>query len=350
MSAGSVYSTRPALLPAERELVLAVWEGTLGERDRMASKFSWFYEQSPTGAPLTLLLEWRPAPGADAQVIGVATAGRRRFHCGNQALSAGVLVDMAVRPQHRTLGPALQLQKSLLAEGRQELGFLYGFPNPKAAPVFQRAGYQRLGMTQRRVRVLRVSGYLARRMPRLAARLLSPFADLALRIRLELHAQSAGAPRLSWGSVESLAASQVCSSEAPPGTVCGIRTPEFLSWRFRMAGVGATHHAVVATLAETAVYWVLEVQGKVLQVRDCSPNLLETMNRTAWLALFRDAARRGFHSVSFECLASARRLAVLESLGMTVRSERPVFWSGVRPDQSWQEAAEFFLTSADEDE
>lgn len=125
MSAGSVYSTRPALLPVERELVLAVWEGTLGERDRMASKFSWFYEQSPTHRRATdLAAGVAPSSGADAQVIGVATAGRRRFQCGNQSLPAGVLVDMAVRPQHRTLGPALQLQKSLLTEGRQELGFL----------------------------------------------------------------------------------------------------------------------------------------------------------------------------------------------------------------------------------
>ncbi len=348
MTASSIYSTRPAVLPAERDRVLAVWEGTLGERSRMSAKFSWFYEQSPTGTPFALLLEWKSAPDSAAQVIGVATAGRRQFHCGSQALSAGVLVDMAVRPEHRTLGPAIQLQKGLLAEGLRNVDFLYGFPNPKAAPVFRRAGYHCLGQMQRHVCVLRASGYLGPRLPLAAARLLAPCADFALRIKFELGAWSAKAPRLEWLPVEDLRKKRVSSAGGEAGTG-GARSADFLAWRFSSAHSTNAHFAVVAALATDDAYWVVEEQGTVLQVRDCSSLLLDPVHRSAWIALFRDAARRGFHSVSFECLATAGKLEVLRSLGMKVRGERPVFWSGFRSTQP-ASSAEFFLTSADEDE
>jgi hypothetical protein len=348
MNPGSTYSTRPAVLPAERERVLAVWEGTLGEHSRMSAKFGWFYEQSPTGMPLAQLLEWRAAADSGAQVIGVATAGRRQFRCGSQEMPAGVLVDMAVRPEHRTLGPALQLQKALLAESLRSVDFVYGFPNPKAAPVFQRAGYQRLGKMQRHVRVLRASGYLGRRLPATVARLLAPFADFALRVRIELQAMLARAPRLEWGSVEDLG--RCPAAFVPRGnSLCGARSAEFLAWRFSKTHSANAHFSVLARLPAGDAHWVVEDQGKVLQVRDCSSLLLDAASAGAWRALFRDAARRGIHSVSFECLAAASQLDVLKSLGMVVRSDRPVFWSGFRPTQQ-AVAAEFFLTSADEDE
>lgn len=349
MTASSTYATRPASLPGERDRVLAVWEGTLGERGRMIAKFSWFYENSPTGVPLALLLEWRSSPEAPPVVIGVATAGRRRFQRGNQLLAAGVLVDMAVRAEHRTLGPALQLQKGLLAEGLRNVDFLYGFPNPKAAPVFQRAGYKRLGAMRRHVRVLRASGYLSRRMPALAARMLAPFADLALRIRLEFQARAVGAPELEWKPLDALAAGDIKFPAPSDGAIAGVRTAEFLVWRFAVAGAMSKHHIARAALPEGPAYWILDDQGKVLQVRDCAAVLLEPQCSPAWWALFRDAIRRGFHSVSFECLASDRQQQLLRSLGMTVRSERPVFWSGM-PSAPQVDHAEFFLTSADEDE
>lgn len=336
------------MLPDERDRVLAVWEGTLGEHSRMSAKFGWFYEQSPTGMPLALLLEWRADADSAAQVIGVATAGRRQFQCGNQSLSAGVLVDMAVRPEHRTLGPALQLQKGLLAESLRTVDFLYGFPNPKAAPVFQRAGYQRLGRMQRHVRVLRASGYLGRRFPAAVAAILAPFADVALRIRIELDAGVARAPRLEWVPVEDLGG-RFAASRPDGNILCGTRSAQFLAWRFSKAHAANPHCAVLAPVPGGEAHWVVEEQGRVLQVRDCSSLLLERANAGAWTALFRDAVRRGFHSVSFECLAAARHLEVLKSLGMKVRSDRPVFWSGFRPTQQ-SVAAEFFLTSADEDE
>ena len=81
--------------------------------------------------------------------------GREPFWLGGQRIEAGVLVDLAVSPAHRTLFPALLLQKSLLAAGLEAREVLYAFPNQKAAAVFQRAGYRHIGLMTRYVRVLR---------------------------------------------------------------------------------------------------------------------------------------------------------------------------------------------------
>src|SRR5262245_57825449 len=103
MSGSSAYSTRVAQIPADRDRLLAVWDGSLGERQRMERKFRWFYEEAPGGAPVTMLLEWQESPSSTTGTIGVATAGRREFQHGGRNLAAGVLVDMAVRVEHRTL-------------------------------------------------------------------------------------------------------------------------------------------------------------------------------------------------------------------------------------------------------
>lgn len=349
VAAFSPYSTRTADLVEDRGNVLAIWHGNLGEQVRMEHKFHWFYEQAPTGAPLTILLEWRASAEAAPVPIGVATAGRRDFLLGREPLRAGVLVDMAVRTEHRSLGPALQLQKKLLADGLQAAAFLYGFPNPKAAPVFQRAGYRRLGLMRRHVLVVRASGYLRRFMPALLARGLAPLADGFLRLRMEWQAWTATAPSLKWGSIVDAAMDSAGSHPEGVALLLGARSREFLVWRFA-GGLPGRFRLVVPAQQPAAGYWVVEELEGVLQVLDCAPSLLHESGRAAWLALFRDAARNGCSSVSFECLAPEALRANLAALGMRVRSERPVFLAAATGVAESLEKADWFLTSADEDE
>lgn len=128
------YRVRDGDTAVDRDAVLAVWRGNLGQDARMAAKYDWFYRDAPAGAPLLQLL----MHAGTASPVGVCAAGRRQMLRDGDTLRAGVLVDLAVTPEHRTLGPALILQQGLFAAGQRELDLLYGFPNPKAAPVFKR--------------------------------------------------------------------------------------------------------------------------------------------------------------------------------------------------------------------
>lgn len=74
----------------------------------------------------------------------------------------GVNCDMFVKKEHRLLGPAVILLKSLAQEARQG-GYqaLLAMPNKMSAPVFQRAGYAPIGELYRWVKILRFEDKLA---------------------------------------------------------------------------------------------------------------------------------------------------------------------------------------------
>jgi hypothetical protein len=255
---------------------------------------------------------------------------------------------MAVSPQHRTLFPALLLQKSLRETGLQDHECLYGFPNAKAAPVFQRAGYRKLGMMTRYVRVVRTAPYLRELMPAWAAASLGSVWDSLVRARF---AVGGFAPRLDWrGASEAQPAADLESVAGRP-LVRGARSADVLRWRFAArAGHRFDYVRAYARGDRPLGYWIVEgdAQG-ALHVLDCSPRLLDGAGASrAWGSLFAEARRRGFRSVSFSCLAPPELTRSLARAGMAVRGERPVF-GALRAEHPASGAAWYF-TAADEDE
>src|SRR3546814_9956247 len=106
-----------------------------------------------------------------SDLVGVGISGPRQMLFGGRRVSAGGLVDLAVLPAHRSLGPALTLQTALMEAGAKRFDLLYGFPNPKAAAVFRRVGYAPLGELSRHARVLRHGDHAHRlRVPALLDR------------------------------------------------------------------------------------------------------------------------------------------------------------------------------------
>jgi hypothetical protein len=344
------YSVDRAEFPRDRDCAISLWRGNLGDASRIEGKFDWFYERSPTGQPLALLLIYTDAAGS-SEPVGIAAAGKRSFLLGSQPLDAGVLVDMAVRPQHRTLFPALTLQKAMLQAGLAGRQLLYGFPNPKAAPVFQRAGYHKLGSMTRYVRVLRAADYLAGRLPKWLAAVIGPLADTLA--ALGFGGGRRHRVRLEWATANDPAA--VNDVDNPYGRLLlrGVRSAEWLRWRFTTTR-GHAFSIVNVYARRTGAslgYWAVQSVEGVLVIHDCAAGLLSSpLAGAAWNALFAEARARGFRSVSFECLAPSEFIDVLRTVGMLARSERPVF-AAVRAESSFKVSAnDTYLTAADEDE
>ena len=55
-SSGNRYSVERAVFPRDKARAVSLWRGNLGDASRVEGKFEWFYERSPTGEPLALLL------------------------------------------------------------------------------------------------------------------------------------------------------------------------------------------------------------------------------------------------------------------------------------------------------
>lgn len=349
---GPQYRVRDGDTVRDRDAVLAVWRGNLGQDARMARKYDWFYGRAPAGAPLLQLLEHADHP----QPVGVCAAGRRQMLRQGRECRAGVLVDLAVTPEHRSLGPALMLQQGLFAAGKRELDLLYGFPNPKAAPVFKRIGYRKFADMTRYARVLRHAPYLRRRLrdkklpdalAAVAAAIAGPLVDLGHRLRDARRWPGARGMRARWQDRAPDIAT-LWRDSPKPEALTALRDADYLRWRFDEAPDAAFRHLTLSQ-GDTPVAWfAARVDGHTLQVHDFWTRDGASPAPEIVASLLRAARAAGHAAVSLELATSANRLQSWLSLGFSERGQRPLF--GYCADTGEDPAPDLHIVSADEDE
>lgn len=343
MSESPAYTVHAADVERDRALILSLWSGNLGQDARMARKYDWFYRHCPFGAPLTLLLRHEES----GQWVGVASAGPRPMWMDGRRVMAGVLVDLAVASEHRSLGPALMLQMALMEAGLRRFELLYGFPNRKAAAVFKRVGYTPLGEMTRHARVLRHGAYVRRRLPGWLAAPAGGLLDLADRLRLwaarqslqaQWHERADGSGEAPWAT-----------TTAGPGPVA-IRDAAFRRWRLDDCPLVALRHLLVRDRSGALVAWfACEAREYGLQVLDSWTTRGAAGHARAELVALLRAARAGGHaSVSVE-LSRAAATAAWGEAGFVARESRPVF-GRARDGDSAALKDRLWLSSADEDE
>jgi hypothetical protein len=139
-------------------------------------RYDWLHEANPAGSPALWL-----ARTPDGRAVGTAAVHARHVVVGGRTYRAGVAADFAVDPSVRGFGPALPLQRAVVAAcDSGEFAFIYGFPNGAARGVFERIGYGP-GRTRRLARPLRLRPYLERSVASLARFVAAPL-DLAVRL------------------------------------------------------------------------------------------------------------------------------------------------------------------------
>lgn len=343
------YVTREGDALRDRDTVLSIWHGNLGQQDRIAAKYEWFYLGCPFGPPVLQLLRHTP----DAEDIGTACAGRRRMLWRGTEIRAGVLADLTVTPAHRSLGPALILQQGLIQSGRQQLDLLYGFPNAKAAAVFKRIGYARFADIVRHAHVLRHAGYLRNRFPAWLAYPLGALADVASAAKDRL--KRAVGPRLhyAWSERADAAMDRLWRDSEKGGGLLAIRDSAHCKWRFDASPLVRTRYLLVTApgAAGMQAWFATQAEAGTLHVRDFwSAAGCGRMQPAHLLALLCAAREAGHVSVSVEISADASRLQSWKRCGFVERSRRPVFGRWSPQQESDPQAMDLFLTSADEDE
>jgi hypothetical protein len=124
-------------------------------------KVSWFYRDNPLGEAQAFLLETSDGPGP----VGCCGLGERTIFIDGQPLRGGLLADFAVDKEHRTVLPALILQRALSEYSREQYDLTYAFPNESAVGVLSRVGLPLLGRMGRYVRILHYAPFLGRHAP-----------------------------------------------------------------------------------------------------------------------------------------------------------------------------------------
>lgn len=139
--------TAARIAPEEHRATLArLWRENLAEPglddDLVERRMRWFHEENPAGPART----WMGYHGPEREVIGSGSFYPRDTVVAGHKLKAGILGDFAVDKAHRIAGAAMSVQREI-ARAAREAGadFLYAFPNRASFPIFQRAGYKKVG-------------------------------------------------------------------------------------------------------------------------------------------------------------------------------------------------------------
>jgi hypothetical protein len=335
--------------------LLSLWSRNLHSLgDGGPAKLEGFYRTAPAGPGRAVLLLARV--GGVATPVGCQGVGFRRVAFGERVLRAALLADLVVDPGHRTLFPVLTLVRRAREIAAADADFQYGFPNSRALPVLQRAGYRVLGRMARHAAVLRAGPYLERRVGvRALARAGGAVVDVA------------GALARRAGRRRAAVALRIELVPAPDDRVDAVyrdargrypllpeRSAAFLRWRFLAPG-RPVEMAIATRIADGAprAYAVIARDGYVAHLRDflgATGSDLEAL-LLLLLPLLRSL---GLTSASASFLGVSRVNGILASCGFRPRdAERAVILDASGCPEPLArvllDAGNHYLTDADED-
>jgi hypothetical protein len=347
-AAPPAYSVAPGAPGQDRDVVAHLWQvsglGNLTDEQQKA-RYDWFYLRNPQGDGEISYLH----AGSEQTAVGFLGVGRRSWNMDGEAMPAGVLVDFVVRPDHRTAAPALTLQRQGRARAMQWAKLLMGLPDVKAVAIFKRLDKQVQFFLPRYVRILRYDGYLRRRLPTLAARVLGGLAGAVDGIWRSLRLLGSGLQG-NWVPAFDSKFDGLWNRVDKTGRSIGARDARFLSWRFgEQPGFRYRIFAVERAGGELAAYFVCDLQGDTLEVKDLLGDA-PTRDYVQALLLLANAARGlGAHAISVQVIGDQDLEKALRAAHFVVRDQRPFFAMLGDAVRDRGITLRWYITQADED-
>jgi hypothetical protein len=307
-------------LETDRPVALEMFRRYLNPRYDVG-RFDWMYRRNPHG-PGRL---WVATDASGDSVVGVAGAFPRRMYVAGREELALVLGDFCVSDRHRSLGPALCLQRACLsAVSTGGIGFCYDFPSPRMMAVYQRIGVGARGQMIRLRRLLRVDTRLRQIVVRPALiRGMSTLGNLLLASRIPHAPGVVGltvAFHAGWCGEEF---SEVASRWSAQHGVSVQRSAEYLNWRY-LANPICRHEMMTARQDGALVgYLVFTADGHTATLVDMLAADVAIVVRLV-RALVELAWRRGLDTVTVTLLASHPWVRLLKRVGFRKRERSPV--------------------------
>lgn len=246
---------------AEQTLV-RLWTDNLQMRGNPRRKFEWYYRDNPLGPATAFLLHHAP-PDGTAQIVGSCGVGTRRVFAAGRPLTAALFADFTVDKAHRTLMPALILQRALCAYATTAHDLAYAFPNDAAVGIFNRIGFQTIGRARRYVKVLRSASLVKRHIPwGPAASVAGAVVDGALMAKDLVTAGGRRRFRVEWLEDPDDRFDRLWEHARTKWPVIGDRSAQFLRWRFTGRPGVPARLAALATRATGEIHAYAAVVDK----------------------------------------------------------------------------------------
>jgi len=217
---------RRADLKADRQRLIDFGRFLTDQSD--ARRFDWLYLSNLCGVARAWL-----ACADDDTIIGAAAAFPRKFFVDGKQTLAFVLGDFCLHPQHRSLGPALQLQRACLDDLQSTpCEFFYDFPSDRMMAIYKRLQIPAEHRVVRWAKPLRVEGLVKRAVrSKSLARSLSVPANALLKRRGWRGDQRSCELALLEGECTAEFTTLDESLREREG-VRTVRSAEYLNWRF----------------------------------------------------------------------------------------------------------------------
>jgi hypothetical protein len=350
--AGDKYRVEQGDPVRDRTRILDLWKRCeFAPGEDAQARYDWFYLRNPRGHGRVYLL----VHADTGELVGAVGAGSRWFARGQTEppLRGAILVDFVVHPLHRSMFPALQLQRAAREHEFRSADVVYGLPDVKAAPIFKRLDAARQFSSGNYVRVLRSGKYASRLMPKMAAmpvRLACWWIDRARLLLLWALCRASGV-RTHWqrelpAGLDALWRRAV----SQPDHATGERDQEYLDWRFCRARRDDWWVLALTSVRDERLdaYFICRRDGNDLQVLVFLPADRRRLV-TKFLALSLAAWALEVESVRIELGGSAAAQRALVRAGFLLRDERPCFLMQAAGADAPALPQQWWLTRADED-
>lgn len=219
------YLISEPVVDKARELILALWGRNLPMAT--ARRYQWLYETGPGKS-------W-VATTSEGRAVGSTGLMGRTLKLCDRICRAGQAIDLNVDAEHRTIGPALKLQRTLTGSlYERNMPLVYAMPSPQADAVMKRIGYQLLGTIESWTKPLRseykLREYLKYSLPTKAAAFV---VDHALRFTSveRKYARSAGC-RVEIVSSFDARFDDLWQAASREFGIIGERNAAYLNWRY----------------------------------------------------------------------------------------------------------------------
>lgn len=304
-------------------------------------RFEWLYLDNPAG----LGKAWVATEAADTQIVGIAAAFPRWMEAHESTSTAYVLGDFCIHPDHRTLGPALTLQRACLEGLRREgTRFIYDFPSDTMLAVYRRLRVEVNGKLVRFAKPLSSDRIFEKRVSnKTLARGMSAIANSGLQVRDSF--------RRSARQFAIARQTQRCGEEFAAVTpalqgMYGSRTGAFLDWRYLRHPQQRYEVLTARRDGHLRAFMVLHAEGEDGWISD-----LQGTDDEALLCLVDDAIdacrTRKLQTLNMPCLASDPRVKFLEKRGFRGRESKAVVMMNPSVNCASERPVQWFLTEGD---
>jgi len=287
-----------------------------------AARLAWLFDRNPAGPGRTWLLKAREG----LTPVGTGSVVLRRMSIRGSIGLAGRASLLAVDPAHRTLGPALLLERQLAAfAGEARLSAVFAVAPPATVPVFERCGYVRLGDYLRYAKPIDLTPHVTRLTGvRAGARVIAAPANAALRLVSRDSWAGTGGGVIAPVTAFDARFDELWNRAAANWGFTTARTSSFLAWRFADAP-SAGDYTTLALMSrderEVRAYAVVLIQGDHVHVHDLfAPSPGPDFERMlAGVVRWARAAR--VNSVSLSISADAAADASVRRVGFRPRAD-----------------------------